>query len=726
MGACPQRVGIGPEASRCDVDAGPTVGPDGVIYTGGDGIYAINPDGTLRWHFVTGGHVSSAPAVLPDGTVVAGCQDDLVYAIAPNGQKRWDFRAGADVEAAPAIGDDGTIYVGSDDDKLYALAPGREAALGVHHRGRRARVGGGRQRRHLRRFFRFSTLCRPTGRHAGVDIPRRRSHRVVGARRRHAAPSCSARRMTAFIVSSLTAICAGRSSSAATSTARRRWPRTAPSSWAPTTASSTRSARRAARRRQPHKIGTQLTVNDTSGGSGFSGLPTRKLTGRIKIHPAGYGFVVPDDKSEDVHVSARNRGAAMDADTVEIEAWPAVRGVEGRVLRVLARGRAKITGQLARAGQGAGPAARRSAHRRPGHAARARSRTRPTASPWSPRSPAIPTSPTGRSRPPCSRCWATPTTRAPRSRRCWPAPTSRRQFPDDVARIADGVPTRGARRRPRRPHRPARRPVHDHRSRDGARLRRRGRDRIAAERRHAPVGRGRRRLALRARRDRRWTPRRSGAAAASTCPTAPSRCCPSRCRRASARWCPEEDRLAMVVAHRPRPARAARRQRILRGGDSFARAARLSGRGGGAGRRHARQAEASTSRSCPTLRAMDSLARQMRVGAARARRARLRSPRTVHRARPRRSAAGARHPEVAPRSGRAAGVFDDRGVHAGRQRGGRAELPRAQRGHALAHPRRARSRAAGGVRGAGARTTASRSTSTRRARPRASSGCSTG
>jgi ribonuclease R len=78
---------------------------------------------------------------------------------------------------------------------------------------------------------------------------------------------------------------------------------------------------------------------------------TRKLTGRIKIHPAGYGFVVPDDKSEDVHVSARNRGSAMDADTVKIEAWPAVRGIEGRVLEVVARGRAKITGQLARAGR---------------------------------------------------------------------------------------------------------------------------------------------------------------------------------------------------------------------------------------------------------------------------------------------------------------------------------------------------------------------------------------
>jgi ribonuclease R len=90
---------------------------------------------------------------------------------------------------------------------------------------------------------------------------------------------------------------------------------------------------------------------ENNGSTTFSGLPTQRLTGRIKIHPAGYGFVVPDDKSEDVHVSARNRGAAMDADTVEIEAWAGVRGVEGRVLRVIARGRAKITGQLARAGK---------------------------------------------------------------------------------------------------------------------------------------------------------------------------------------------------------------------------------------------------------------------------------------------------------------------------------------------------------------------------------------
>ncbi|HXJ23767.1 MAG TPA: ribonuclease R [Polyangia bacterium] len=81
------------------------------------------------------------------------------------------------------------------------------------------------------------------------------------------------------------------------------------------------------------------------------GLPVRTLTGRIKIHPVGYGFVVPDDKSEDVHISPPNRGAAMDADTVEIESWMGPRGLEGRVLRVIERGRAKVTGQIVRRGR---------------------------------------------------------------------------------------------------------------------------------------------------------------------------------------------------------------------------------------------------------------------------------------------------------------------------------------------------------------------------------------
>ena len=41
----------------------------------------------------------------------------------------------------------------------------------------------------------------------------------------------------------------------------------------------------------------------------------------------------------------------MDGDTVEVDSWVGVRGFEGRVVRVVSRGRAKVTGQLARAGR---------------------------------------------------------------------------------------------------------------------------------------------------------------------------------------------------------------------------------------------------------------------------------------------------------------------------------------------------------------------------------------
>jgi ribonuclease R len=79
--------------------------------------------------------------------------------------------------------------------------------------------------------------------------------------------------------------------------------------------------------------------------------PARLLSGRIKVHPDGYGFVVPDDRSEDIHVSARSRGTAMDSDRVEVDWWVGPRGLEGRVIRVLERGRGKITGQLVASGK---------------------------------------------------------------------------------------------------------------------------------------------------------------------------------------------------------------------------------------------------------------------------------------------------------------------------------------------------------------------------------------
>ena len=135
-GPCRRAVGVGPEASRCDVD-GVTVGPDGSVYFVADGIYGLKPDGTLRFRYALPTHCAGAPALASpgDGTLYAGCQDEKLYALNPDGTKRWEFHAGDDIDSAPAIGDDGTIYFGSDDTKVYAVSPAGELKWAVKTAG---------------------------------------------------------------------------------------------------------------------------------------------------------------------------------------------------------------------------------------------------------------------------------------------------------------------------------------------------------------------------------------------------------------------------------------------------------------------------------------------------------------------------------------------------------------------------------------------------------------
>jgi ribonuclease R len=72
--------------------------------------------------------------------------------------------------------------------------------------------------------------------------------------------------------------------------------------------------------------------------------------GRITVHPAGYGFVATD-LGETVFVPAKYRNNSLDGDRVQVDTWPGVRGTEGRVTEVLARGRARLTGILHRVGR---------------------------------------------------------------------------------------------------------------------------------------------------------------------------------------------------------------------------------------------------------------------------------------------------------------------------------------------------------------------------------------
>ncbi len=105
------------------ITSDPAIGPDGTIYIGSFNTYlfAMNPDGTLKWSFKTGDIIKGQASIAADGTVYIGSFDQYLYALYPNnGTLKWKCRAGGS-EATPAIAADGTIYVGSD--KLYALNP---------------------------------------------------------------------------------------------------------------------------------------------------------------------------------------------------------------------------------------------------------------------------------------------------------------------------------------------------------------------------------------------------------------------------------------------------------------------------------------------------------------------------------------------------------------------------------------------------------------------------
>ena len=92
-------------------------------------LYALNPNGTLKWKYNTGQIIWSTPAIAEDGTVYIGSWDHYLHAINPNGTRKWKFNANdANVDSSPAIAEDGTIYIGTlwslgDGGKIFAVNP---------------------------------------------------------------------------------------------------------------------------------------------------------------------------------------------------------------------------------------------------------------------------------------------------------------------------------------------------------------------------------------------------------------------------------------------------------------------------------------------------------------------------------------------------------------------------------------------------------------------------
>ncbi|XRG77000.1 immunoglobulin-like domain-containing protein [Rossellomorea sp. GAMAL-10_SWC] len=115
-----------------DNNSAPVIGSDGTIYLGSsatnseqkNGVYAINPDGTKKFFFLTDGEIATTPSISSDGTIYILDKTGKFYAINPDGTYKWVFSTHLfpSDSSSPVIGKDGTIYFGCGGN-LYALNP---------------------------------------------------------------------------------------------------------------------------------------------------------------------------------------------------------------------------------------------------------------------------------------------------------------------------------------------------------------------------------------------------------------------------------------------------------------------------------------------------------------------------------------------------------------------------------------------------------------------------
>jgi ribonuclease R len=72
------------------------------------------------------------------------------------------------------------------------------------------------------------------------------------------------------------------------------------------------------------------------------------VTGRVLAHRDGFGFLRPDDGSDDLYLAAREMQLLWDGDRVAARATETPRGREGHVVEILARGKTRIVGYFRR------------------------------------------------------------------------------------------------------------------------------------------------------------------------------------------------------------------------------------------------------------------------------------------------------------------------------------------------------------------------------------------
>ena len=105
------------------IEASPAIGKDGTIYvaTHEGYLYAFTPDGEEKWKIFLGKYISSLAIDESGTTVYAGTVDnEKIYAINSDGTIKWEMETGSPTYS-PAIDNKGIIYVGTYEGILYAI-----------------------------------------------------------------------------------------------------------------------------------------------------------------------------------------------------------------------------------------------------------------------------------------------------------------------------------------------------------------------------------------------------------------------------------------------------------------------------------------------------------------------------------------------------------------------------------------------------------------------------
>jgi len=110
-------------ALSATITTSPVIGDDGTIYVGlgNHYLYALDADGDIRWRTLVDEAIVSSPVLGPDGMIYFGCLDGRLYAVNSDPLRKWRYGTRGPVWSSPAVGADGTSYVGSCDKSLHAV-----------------------------------------------------------------------------------------------------------------------------------------------------------------------------------------------------------------------------------------------------------------------------------------------------------------------------------------------------------------------------------------------------------------------------------------------------------------------------------------------------------------------------------------------------------------------------------------------------------------------------